>query len=166
MVSPDDSFIETIRAVVDLPLWRYHLSISELHRSANRLDEAVIWADHALFQAERSQDELALLRTHAHLAFLMRLSERPTSAERHLSRALEGARNFGDRLSSAEVLLERAKIRAQRGELEEAVRCCEEALRLSEEVDWREGSKHAREALLRIGEAFHGADNVAHSAEA
>jgi serine/threonine-protein kinase len=133
------------RAPVDLPLWRYLLSISELHRSAKRLDEAVVWANHALFQAERREDELALLRTHAQLAFLLRLAERPTSAEQHLARAIERARHFGDRLTTAELLLERARIRALRGELEEARRCCEEAFRLSIELEWAEGvSVHRR----------------------
>ena len=145
------------RALVDLPLWRYHLSVSELHRSAGQLDEAVTWANHALFQAERTNQELALLRTHAHLAFLMRLVKRPTSAEQHQARALEHARNFGDRLSTAEILLERAKVRAARGELEDARRSCEEALRLSVEVKWHEGTKHAQDALIRLSEGIEAA---------
>ncbi len=151
------------RAPVALPLWRYLLSISELHRNAKRLDEAVVWANHALFQAERLEDELALLRTHAQLAFLLRLADRPTSAEQHLARAIERARHFGDRLTTAELLLERARIRALRGELEEARRCCEEAFRLSIELEWAEGVQHAQDALMRLGEVVNEPDGQADS---
>lgn len=149
------------RATVDLPLWRYLLSISELHRNAKRLDEAVVWANHALFQAERLQDELAQLRTHAQIAFLLRLAERPTSAEQHLARAIERARHFGDRLTTAELLLERARLRALRGELEEARRCCQEAFRLSIELEWAEGVQHAQDALMRLGEVVNEQDGQA-----
>ena len=70
------------------------------------------------------------------------------------------ARIFGD---AVELLLERARIRALRGELEEARRCCEEAFRLSIELEWADGVQHAQDALMRLGEVVNEPDGQADS---
>jgi tetratricopeptide (TPR) repeat protein len=71
-------------------------------------------------------------------------------AEQHLARALEETRHFGDRLTTAELLIERARARAARGRLTEATRCCEEALRLARGLQWAEGIEHAERAIAML----------------
>jgi tetratricopeptide (TPR) repeat protein len=135
------------RAAVDFPIWRYVLGIGTTFRAAGELVQARTWCDHALFQAERGDDRLGLLRVHAELAGILRELDQQLLAEQHLARALEEARHFGDRLTTAELLLERARTRATRGKLADAERCCREALRLSGVIDWRAGIRHAERAL-------------------
>jgi hypothetical protein len=84
---------------------------------------------------------------HAELAWVLRELDQQLLAEQHLARSLEEARHFGDRLTTAELLLERARTRAARGKLADAQRCCQEALRLSGVIDWRAGIRHAERAL-------------------
>ncbi len=135
------------RADVDAPMWRYLLGIGSTCRAAGQLTEARNWCGHALFQAERSDNRLGLLRVHAELAWVLRELDQQLLAEQHLARALEEARHFGDRLTTAELLLERARTRAARGKIAEAERCCHEALRLARVIDWRAGIRHAERAL-------------------
>jgi serine/threonine-protein kinase len=135
------------RADVDFPIWRYLLGISQLMRKAGKLRDARTWCEHALYQAERCEDSLGLLRCHSEKAWILREAQQGTLAEQHLARALDQARHFGDRLTTAEILLERARVRAARGQLEDARRYFDEALRLSQNIEWRQGISHAQRAI-------------------
>jgi serine/threonine-protein kinase len=132
------------RAQID---WRYLLELSEIMRRSARLPDAQRWCEHALWQAERTGDRLGLLRCHAQIAWVLRDSKQMALAEQHLARALAEARHFGDRLTTAELLIERARARAARGRLAEAQRCCEEALRLARGIRWAAGVEHAQRAI-------------------
>jgi serine/threonine-protein kinase len=135
------------RAEVGVPLWRYLLRIASLQRKLGHLKEARNWCEHALYQAEQRGDNLGLLRSHVEMAWLLRDLEQNTLAEQHLARSLEHARHFGDRLTTAEILLERARHRASRGKLEDARRCLDEALRLARIIEWKDGIGQAAAAL-------------------
>ena len=94
----------------------------------------------------------ALLATYPELE-LLGVDRDPAAlarAEQHLARALEEARHFGDRLTTAELLIERARARASRGRLAEARRCCEEALRLAAGIQWAVGVEHAERAIAML----------------
>lgn len=138
------------RSTTDLDLWRYLLRVAETFRNADDLIEARKWCEHALFQAERSGDRLGLLRCHAQMAWIVRDLKQLALAEQHLARALDEARHFGDRLTTAELLIERARARAARGRLQEAQRCCEEALRLARGIQWAAGVQHAERAIAML----------------
>lgn len=140
------------RADVDLDLWRYLLSISSTLSAAGKLPDARSWCEHALWQAERRDDRPGQLRCHGQMARILRDAGQQALAEKHLARALEEARTFGDRLTTAQLLLERARTRAARGRRLEARRCCEEALRLAEGMQWWTGVEHATRALEMLGE--------------
>jgi serine/threonine-protein kinase len=135
------------RAAVDFPLWRYLLTTAQHLRRRQQLREARTWVEHALYQAERRSDQLGLLRAHSEMAWILREAGQATLAEQHLSRALEHARYFGDRLTTAEILLERGRVRAARGQIEDAHRSFDEALRLSQALEWQTGMQHAQRAL-------------------
>ncbi len=138
------------RAELDFPVWRYLLRMCDYSRHAERLSDARKWCEHALFHAERSADRLGLLRCHAHMAWVLRDLNQLALAEQHLARALDEARHFGDRLTTAQLLIERARARAARGRLEEARRCCEEALRLAQGIQWSAGIEHAERAIAML----------------
>jgi serine/threonine-protein kinase len=138
------------RASIDVDLWEYLLEVGEVHRAASQLSEARRWCEHALYQAERRSTRLGILRCHAQMAWVLRDLKQLALAEQHLARALEEARHFGDRLTTAELLIERARARAARGRLAEASRCCEEALRLARGLQWAEGIEHAERALAML----------------
>jgi serine/threonine-protein kinase len=138
------------RAAVNFPAWRYLLKVAEVHRSAGNLGEARKWIEHALYQAERRVDRLGLLRVHGQMAWILRDLKQLALAEQHLARALDEARHFGDRLTTAELLIERARARASRGRLAEARRCCEEALRLARGIQWAAGIEHAERAIAML----------------
>jgi len=138
------------RATIDLELWDYLLEVSDVYRRANQLGEARKWCENALWQAERLGHRLGLLRCHAQMAWVLRDQKQLALAESHLARALDEARHFGDRLTTAELLIERARARAARGRLAEASRCCEEALRLARGLQWAEGIEHAERALAML----------------
>ncbi len=135
------------RAPVDVNLWRYLLQLAGLYKRSGNLRKARTWCEHALFQAEQRSDPLGLLRSHAQMAWLLRDLGQNTLAEQHLARSLEHARHFGDRLTTAEILLERARHWAGRDRLDDAKRCLDEALRLALIVGWNEGITLARSAL-------------------
>ncbi len=139
------------RAATDLSLWRYLLAVAEAHRVAGQLAGAQTWAEHALAQAERKDDGLGLLRAHALLAWLLRERGLAVRARVHVVRALSQARHFGDRLSTAELLLERAELAAAEGDRDTQVRSLAEAARLSQLLGWRAGAAHARKALAALG---------------
>ncbi len=139
------------RAVLDVPLWPYLLEIAEVHRAAaSGRAEARKWCEHALWQAERGGDRLGLLRCHNQMAHVLRDLKQAALAEQHLGRAIEEARHFGDRLTTTELLIERARGRAGRGRLAEAHRCCEEALRLARGLQWSAGIEHAERAIALL----------------
>ena len=138
------------RSATDLDMWRYLLRIAETYRNADNLIEARKWCEHALFQAERIGDRLGLLRAHAQMAWTVRDLRQLALAEQHLARALDEARHFGDRLTTAELLIERARARAARGRLTEAQRLCEEALRLARGIQWSAGVQHAERAIAML----------------
>ncbi|GEM_PF-878616 len=141
------------RAVTDLELWRYLLRISDMLRASGDVRQAKIWAEHALRQAELRQTRLGVLRCHAQMAWILRELRQPTLGEQHLARALDHARYFGDRLTTAELLIERARTRAAHGRLADARRCCEDALRLAKIVEWSGGVRHAERALSMLAES-------------
>ena len=138
------------RAVVDLDLWKYLLKVSDVARRSGNAKDARTWCEHALWQAERRSDKLGMLRCHAQMAWVLRELKQQALAEQHLARALEEARHFGDRLTTAELLIERARARAARGRLTEAKRCCEEALRLARGIQWARGIEHAERAIAML----------------
>jgi tetratricopeptide (TPR) repeat protein len=138
------------RAAIDVDLWGYLHEISEVHRSAGQLAEARRWCELALYQAESRSNRLGNLRCHTQMAWVLRDLKQVALAEQHLARALEEARHFGDRLTTAELLIERARARAARGKLAEATRCCEEALRLARGLQWAEGIDHAERAIAML----------------
>lgn len=135
------------RAPVDFSLWRYLLRICEYSRHAGETRRARGWCEHALWQAERSADRLGVLRSHTQMAWILRDLNQLALAEQHLARALDESRHFGDRLTTAELLIERARARAARGRLADAKRCCEEALRLARSIQWAGGIEHAERAI-------------------
>ncbi len=138
------------RTTSDLDLWRYLLKIGDYCRLAGDLTGARRWCEHALFQAERHEDRLGIMRSHAQMAWVLRDLRQLALAEQHLARALDEARHFGDRLTTAELLIERARARAARGRLAEARRCCEEALRLANGIQWAGGIEHAQRAIAML----------------
>jgi eukaryotic-like serine/threonine-protein kinase len=138
------------RADVDLDLWPYMRELCQAYRDARNATEARSWCEHALFQAERRGDRLGLLRCHTLSAWILRDLKQLALAEQHVARALEEARHFGDRLTTAELLIERARARAARGRLVEARRCCEEALRLATSLQWKPGIQHAERAIAML----------------
>jgi serine/threonine-protein kinase len=141
------------RATTELSLWRYLLAIAQVQRSVREHREAQRFTEHALWQAEHRGDELGQLRCHARLAALLAELRQGSLAEGHLARALDHARYFGDRLTTAELLLERARLRAASGRVEEARRACEEALALSTAIAWQAGIEHAKRSLALLGGA-------------
>ena len=138
------------RADVDLDLWPYLRELCQAHRDARNLAEARVLCEHALFQAERRGDRLGMLRCHTLAAWVSRDLKQLALAEQHVARALDEARYFGDRLTTAELLIERARARAARGRLVEARRCCEEALRLATSLQWAAGVEHAKRAIAML----------------
>ncbi len=138
------------RAEIDVSMWKYLLEMCEIQRAAGQHGEARKWCEHALFQAERGGDRLGLLRVHTQLAWVLRDLKQAALAEQHLGRAIEEARHFGDRLTTVELLIERARGRAGRGRLAEAHRLCEEALRLARGLQWAAGIEHAERAIAML----------------
>ncbi|MCA9706965.1 MAG: protein kinase [Myxococcales bacterium] len=135
------------RTSAELDLWRYLLRICELYRAEDDLTESRTWCEHALYQAERTGDHLGLMRCHGQMAWVLRDLNQLALAEQHLARALNEARHFGDRLTTTELLMERARARASRGRLAEALRYAEEALRLAQGIQWQTGIEHAQRAI-------------------
>lgn len=146
------------RSEIDIPVWSYLLEVVEIHRAAGRHGDARKWCEHALWQAERRGDRLGLLRSHTQMASVLRELKQTALAEQHLGRAIEEARHFGDRLTTAELLIERARARAARGRLSEAHRCCEEALRLARGLQWAAGIEHAERAIALLRRTPAGAE--------
>ncbi len=138
------------RTTADLDLWRYLLRICELYRADDELAESRVWCEHALHQAERTGDHLGLMRCHGQMAWVLRDMDQLALGEQHLARALNEARHFGDRLTTTELLMERARARAARGRLAEALRYAEEALRLAQGIQWRTGIEHAERAISML----------------
>ncbi|MEX1366127.1 MAG: protein kinase [Nannocystaceae bacterium] len=135
------------RTRADLDLWRYLLRVCELYRANDDLQQSRIWCEHAIYQAERVADHMGLMRCHGQMAWVLRDMDQLALAEQHLARALSEARHFGDRLTTTELLMERARARASRGRLAEALRYAEEALRLARGIQWRTGIEHAERAI-------------------
>jgi len=139
------------RSTTHTTLWRYLLQISSLYKNTHNLREARTWCEHALFQAEQHQDTLGMMRCQCEMAALLRTLKQETLAQQHLSRALDCAREFGDRKTTAELLLERARYQHAQNQQEEASHSLEEALRLSRTVDWEQGAIQAQSALSMLG---------------
>ncbi len=135
------------RTRVELDLWRYLLRICELYRAEEDLSSSREWCEHALYQAERVADHVGLMRCHGQMAWVLRDMDQLALAEQHLARALNEARQLGDRLTTTELLMERARARASRGRLSEARRYAEEALRLARGLQWQMGIEHAERAI-------------------
>jgi serine/threonine protein kinase/tetratricopeptide (TPR) repeat protein len=138
------------RTTADLRLWRYLLRVCEMYRAEDELAESRTWCEHALYQAERTADQLGLMRCHGQMAWVLRDLDQLALAEQHLARALTHARHFGDRLTTTELLMERARARAARGRLAEALRYAEEALRLAQGIQWQTGIEHAQRAIAML----------------
>ena len=138
------------RAQVDVSMWRYLLTVADLHERSGNHREARIWAEHAQFQAERRGEELGMMRAHEVLGRLLRALNQAMLAEQHVGRGLELARNLGDRRTSAEFLLLRADLRVSAKRPDDARRCLEEALRLTELLEWERGIKRSRDGLAKL----------------
>ncbi len=138
------------RARIGVSLWRYLLGVARLHKENGDLRQARTWIEHALWQAEQGNEELGLMRCHAEMAWILRDMDQSMLGEQHLARALDHARYFGDRLTTAEILIERGRVRAAAGHLEEARRFFDEAHRLAAEVHWKLGMEHASAAIKRL----------------
>ncbi len=137
-------------ATTELSLWRYLLAMAEAARVAGRLGQARDWAEHALAQAERGDDGVGRMRCHALLAWLVREQGQRARARVHVVSALSEARHFGDRLTTAELLLERARLAAADGDLDTRRQSLAEAARLSDLLGWRAGANHARKLLADL----------------
>ncbi len=135
------------RAAIDVSVWRYLLTAAELHERAGDLRMARTWAEHALFQAERRNEELGLMRCYETLGRLLRRLGQSMLAEQHVGRGLELARKIGDRRTSAEFLLLRGELRNAAGHPDEGQRCAHEALRLAELLEWERGVTRAQRML-------------------
>ncbi|PRQ08237.1 serine/threonine-protein kinase [Enhygromyxa salina] len=138
------------RAIIDVSMWRYLLAAADLHERSGDSLKARTWAEHALFQAERRNENLGVMRCHEFLGRLLRALDQAMLAEQHVGRGLELARKIGDRRTSAEFLLLRASLRVDGDRPDDARRCLDEALRLSELLEWERGSKRAREGLAAL----------------
>ena len=138
------------RTQAELDLWRYLLRVCEMYRADDELQESRTWCEHALYQAERTGDHLGLMRCHGQMAWVLRDLDQLALAEQHLARALNQSRHFGDRLTTTELLMERARARASRGRLAEALRYAEEALRLAQGIQWETGIEHAERAIAML----------------
>ncbi len=141
------TFGEGARAEVDFDIWRYLLAVSSAAYATGDKAEARTWAEHAAWQANRRDSALGGLRCHAELARLLVELDQQVLAEQHLVQALEYARLCGDRLSTAEILGERGRIRAKKGLTADALRYYDEALRVAKLIDWREGVAHLVKTL-------------------
>ncbi len=138
------------RADVDASMWRYLLTIAEIHMRAGDDRNARIWMEHALFQAERRREDLGSLRSHHLMGRLLRSIGQMMLADQHLGRALESGRKLGDRRSCAEVLLERAELRRASRKPDDARRLAEEARRLAELLEWPRGVDEADALLAKL----------------
>lgn len=138
------------RAAVDVDLWRYLMQVSATMRSVGRQREAGIWAEHALFQAERRGQLLGILRANTHLAEIMRKQDKTELSERYLAQALEHAKYFGDRKTTAELLLARAELPHLARAPEERRRYLEQARELAEVIGWEQGREQASASLSAI----------------
>ena len=138
------------RAQIDVSMWRYLLTASELHERAGELREARTWAEHSLFQSERRDESLGQMRSHESLGRLLRSLKQNMLSEQHVGRGLELARELGDRRTSTEFLLLRADLRNAAGRPDDAQRCLQEALRLATLLEWERGIKRAREGLAKL----------------
>ena len=137
------------RADLDFPIWRYLLRIADLCHRLGEERASLQFCRHAVWRAERSGNSLALMRSHTDLARAFTRSGQATRGEKHRARAIALSREFGDRKTSAELLLERAQYKLMLPRPDEAKACAETALKLSEVLDWRLGVRDARELLAR-----------------
>jgi serine/threonine protein kinase/tetratricopeptide (TPR) repeat protein len=135
------------RAAIDVSLWRYLLAFADLHERAGDVRMARVWVEHALFQAERRNEELGQMRGHEVLGRLLRSLGQSMLAEQHIGRGLELSRKLGDRRTSAELLLARGELRQAAGRPDEALRCAQEALRLAQLLEWERGITRAQTLL-------------------
>ena len=138
------------RALLDVSMWRYLLTLAEVHERSGALREARTWAEHALFQAERRSEELGEMRAHELLGRLLRAIGQVMLAEQHVGRSLELARKLGDRRTSAELLLLRADLRLATGRRDDAERCLDAAERLAERLEWDRGVERVRRARAKL----------------
>jgi serine/threonine-protein kinase len=125
-------------------MWRYLLAAAELHERAGDVRMARVWVEHALFQADRRNEELGQMRGHEAFGRLLRAVGQAVLAEQHIGRGLELARRLGDRRTSAELLLARGELRSAAGRPDEARRCAREALRLAQLLEWQRGIDQAQ----------------------
>src|SRR5690606_38289281 len=157
------------RATIDVSLWRYLLVAVDFHERAGDLRMARTWAEHALFQAERRNEELGQMRSHEAIGRLLRAIGQATLAEQHIGRALELSRKIGDRRTSADLLLARGELRNAAGRPDEASRCAQEALRLAQLLEWERGIERSQELLRawadrRVRSGFNGRYEPGHGA--
>jgi tetratricopeptide (TPR) repeat protein len=139
------------RADVDASMWRYLLSIAEIHLRAGDDRNARTWMEHALFQAERRREDLGLLRCHHLIGRMLRGVGQPMLADQHFGRALEAGRKLGDRRTCTEVLLDRADLRRAGGKPDDARRFADEAKRLAVLLEWQRGIDEAEALLAKLG---------------
>ncbi|MFV8751233.1 protein kinase domain-containing protein [Nannocystaceae bacterium ST9] len=138
------------RADVDASMWRYLMTIAEIHARAGDDRNARIWIEHALFQAERRREDLGLLRCHHTMGRLLRNVGQPMLADQHFGRALEAGRKLGDRRTCAEVLLDRADLRRAGHKPDDARRLAEEGKRLAELLEWQRGVDESDALLAKL----------------
>lgn len=138
------------RANLDVSMWRYLLTFAELYERGGQLKQARVWAEHALFQAERRNEDLGRMRAHESISRLLRAVGQNMLAEQHVGRGLEVARKLGDRRTSAQLLLLRAHLRASSRRIDDARRCLDEAWRLAELLEWARGMDMADRARAEL----------------
>lgn len=138
------------RAETDLSLCNYLLRMSKVLRAAGDPKGARVWCEHALYQAERRGEDLGRLRAHTHMAWVLRELSQVTLGAQHVARALEYARYFGDRRTTAELLMERGRERAAAGKADEARSVYEDARRLARTMGWLRGAGHAEQAIAML----------------
>ena len=145
------------RADVDFPMWRQLLAVADICARQGDSRGALQYCRHAVWRAERSDDPLARMRAHTDLARAFVRVGQATRGEQHRSRAISLSREFGDRKTTAELLLERASFKLSLPRPDEAKSCAESALALADVLEWHAGSSEARVIVQRAVAAGAGA---------
>lgn len=132
------------RAEVEFPMWRHLLAVADICHRQGDARGSLQYCRHAVWRAERIDDPLSRMRAHTDLARAFARVGQATRGEQHRSRAISLSREFGDRKTTAELLLERASFKLALPRPDEAKACAESALALAEVLEWHAGASEAR----------------------
>ncbi|HEY7957723.1 MAG TPA: protein kinase [Polyangia bacterium] len=131
------------------PIWRMLITLAELALRAGNPESARRAGSQALHHAERIGTALGRARAHTLLGAVEHaLGQGPRAAEHRRAAATE-MRRFGDRRSTAELLITLADPKAM--PMVDAKAWLREADALADEVGWQEGVQRSRAALAQLG---------------